>query len=61
MAIAHAMSAKFKEFFISGRLKVIPLFRYSVFRVLPIPWKDCQHFYKIMEVVGKTLIEFKLR
>ena len=30
MAIARAGSAKFKEFFISGQLKVIPLFRYSV-------------------------------
>ena len=40
MAIAHAVSAKFKEFFISGQLKLIPLFRYSVFRVLPTPSPD---------------------
>ena len=30
MAIACAVSVKFKIFFLPGQLKVIPLFRYSV-------------------------------
>jgi len=60
MAIARAGSAKFKEFFISGQLKVIPLFRYSVFRVLPVPlqqasWtKENHNWFIVPEQRGRA-------
>ena len=40
MAIPRAVLAKVQSIFISGQLKVIPLFHYSVFRILLTPTRE---------------------